>query len=103
MMNIQCANPECSAELKYLRGGRLFLMEREPYAKQESGPRFVQSHVSVRRYFWLCSACANTYTLRRWTDHGIELSLRRRPPVAVMLRPEREKQEQDWMLPGLVG
>lgn len=29
-MNMTCANKDCSAELKYLRGGRLFLMERKP-------------------------------------------------------------------------
>jgi hypothetical protein len=102
MMNILCANPECGAELKYLRGGRLYLMEREPFTRQESGPRFVASHVSVRRYFWLCPSCSAQYTLRRWTDHGVELSPHsRRPPIAVMPRPERQHEHE--MMPGLVG
>ena len=32
-MNMTCANKDCCAELKYLRGGRLFLMERKPSAQ----------------------------------------------------------------------
>jgi hypothetical protein len=100
MMNIQCANPNCQAELKYLRGGRLYLMEREPFEKREGGPRLIQGQVSVRRYFWLCPTCAETHTLRRWTERGVELTQRHRPPVSAMARAA---QDHDWMIPGLVG
>ncbi len=100
MMNIQCANPDCKAELKYLRGGRLYLMERETYEKHDGGPRLVQGQVSVRRYFWLCPTCAEAHTLHRWTERGVELRQRTRPPVAVMARAA---QDHDWMMPGLVG
>ena len=100
MMNIQCANPECSAELKYLRGGRLYLLEREPFLQHDDGIRHMPGHVSVRRYFWLCQSCAVKYTIRRWTDHGIELSLRRKPPVTALAVIQHD---QEWMLPGLVG
>ncbi len=99
MMNIQCANPDCKAELKYLRGGRLYLMERESYEKHD-GARTAPGQVSVRRYLWLCPTCAETYTLHRWTERGVELRQRMRPPVAVMARAT---QDHDWMMPGLVG
>lgn len=110
MMNVQCANPECCAELKYLRGGRLYLMERERAPRLEGAQRLTSNSENtenlgtagshVRRYFWLCQSCAQLYTLRRWTDQGIELASRRRPPVTVM--PPRV-HDHDWMLPGLVG
>ena len=101
MMNINCANVDCNAELKYLRGGRLYLLEREQFTKPESGLRFVREHVSVRRYFWLCESCAGQYTIRRWTDQGIELTLRRKAPVRASL-PMTER-DPDWVTPGLVG
>ena len=99
-MNISCANAECNAELKYLRGGRLYLLEREPFRQDENGVRFVPVRVSVRRYFWLCESCSVQYTIRRWTDHGIELSLRRKPPVMALAVI---RHDQEWMMPGLVG
>ncbi len=110
MMNVQCANPECCAELKYLRGGRLYLMERERGPGLEGAQRLgiavapvapVDPH--LRRYFWLCQSCAQMFTLRRWTDQGIELVARRRPPVAVMPPRLHGQNDHDWMLPGLVG
>ena len=100
MMNIPCANPDCGAELKYLRGGRLYLLEREPFIQREDGVRYTPGHVSMRRYFWLCEPCAAEYTIRRWTDHGIELSLRKKTSQTALAIIE---QDQDWMLPGLVG
>ena len=104
MMNVQCANPECCAELKYLRGGRLYLMDRERAPKIEDAQRSVTTTAPIdpklRRYFWLCQSCAQTFTLRRWTDQGIELAARRRPAVSV-LHPR--VHDHDWMLPGLVG
>ncbi len=100
MMNIPCANPACCAELKYLRGGRLYLMERESFLQTNDGRRSLQGNASVRRYFWLCQSCASAYTIRRWTEQGIELEARRRPQVTV-LRPM--EQEHDYMMPGLVG
>lgn len=100
MMNIQCANAACSAELKYLRGGRLYLLERESFQQRNDGVRSLPGHVSVRRYFWLCQSCAEHYTIRRWTERGIELSLRRKPAITALAVIQHD---QEWMLPGLVG
>jgi hypothetical protein len=101
MMNIKCANPGCNAELKYLRGGRLFLLEREQFTMQDGVRRPVYESVRVRKYFWLCEKCAGQYTIRRWTSHGIEIVPRRKAPSIVSL-PVTE-QDGNWAVPGLVG
>jgi hypothetical protein len=100
-MNLSCANRECAAELKYLRGGRLFLMERESRtpggAMQHAGQE--KKAVSMRRYFWLCENCAQQYVIRRWTEEGVELAPRQpSKPVRTYAA-----QSQNWMLPGMVG
>lgn len=100
-MNMACANHNCNAELKYLRGGRLFLMERQPnlphlVSYDSSQPK---RPVTMRRYFWLCESCAQTYAIQRWTEAGIELAPRRvakRPPTPAV-------HACDWTVPGLVG
>lgn len=99
-MNMKCANKDCTAELKYLRGGRLFFMERQSNLTSLVGydtPR-IEKPVTMRRYFWLCEYCSQVYTIRRWTENGIELIARSKPVhVATPVLP------RDWNLPGLVG
>jgi len=98
-MNLSCANQDCKAELKYLRGGRLFLMERKPnvipMVSHDSTP--LKRPVTMRRYFWLCESCAQVYTIQRWTDSGIELASKKRVPTIV------PTMSREWTVPGLVG
>jgi len=65
-MVTKCANPSCAAVVRYLRGGRLFLVEMSaivpmstlssPEAEfRQSGPR--------TEYFWLCEQCAKSMTI----------------------------------------
>ncbi len=118
-MNMTCANKDCSAELKYLRGGRLFLMERKPSAQtisaeeigcapdSKSGPFQIptmaasalgKTPVVMRRYFWLCEHCSQIYSIRRWTENGIELVARSKS-----VQIARSVLPHEWTLPGLVG
>ncbi len=120
-MKMTCANKDCGAELVYLRGGRLFFMERQmskppvglpqtancakapeissfDLAPEVSPDAKSTMTLSVRRYFWLCEHCAQTYTIRRWTEQGIELVPRSKPAQMSPMRPAR-----NWILPGLVG
>lgn len=99
-MNMKCANKDCTAELKYLRGGRLFFMERQSNLTSLAGydTARIEKPVTMRRYFWLCEHCSQVYTIRRWTENGIELIARSKPVhVATSVLP------RDWNLPGLVG
>lgn len=106
-MNLTCANKECKAELKYLRGGRLFLMERSLQAFPTpvnrtalgtSGSMAVSKPVALRRYFWLCENCSKEYVIRSWTEQGVELAPRYpRKPI------QRIAHSRELMMPGLVG
>jgi hypothetical protein len=101
-MNMSCANRECIAELKYLRGGRLFLMERQPNtpamdAPDSSRPKRV---VMMRRYFWLCESCSQSYSIQRWTERGIELAAK---PKAKRMAMGATVDSRGWTMPGLVG
>lgn len=118
-MNMTCANKDCSAELKYLRGGRLFLMERKPLVQTISPEAMVcasdsksgsfqipamsesaqsKPPVVIRRYFWLCERCSQIYSIRRWTENGIELV-----PRVKCVQIARSVLPHEWTLPGLVG
>ena len=94
-MHLSCTNRECAAELKYLRGGRLFLMECEP--KNMTGCS--KKPIGIRKYFWLCESCATQYVIRRWTEEGVEIRAR---PVPKSVRPI-PMPAQNWTMPGLVG
>lgn len=96
-MNMTCANNDCSAELKYLRGGRLFLMERQQNLQGFAADPKSGYTVTMRRYFWLCESCSQTYTIRRWTENGAELAPRMKRVQSTAALP------RDWNLPGLVG
>ncbi len=118
-MNMTCANKDCSAELKYLRGGRLFLMERKPFPhtisreamayatdSKDGSSRIPAMSASVqtkppmviRRYFWLCEQCSQIYSIRCWTENGIELA-----PRSKCVQIARSVLPHEWTLPGLVG
>lgn len=108
-MNLACANKQCKAELKYLRGGQLFLMERKLHATPAysdlasvSTPRDAdppRHPVALRRYFWLCESCAQEYIIRSWTESGVELAPRQ-PKKAVR---NSSFHSREWFMPGLVG
>lgn len=77
---MQCANPQCSKELLYLREGRLKLLELESYSddqvRPDDGAFAIKSLPS--RFFWLCGECAKTHIVKRWTTSGLLLVLRNR-------------------------
>ncbi|MEO7005150.1 MAG: hypothetical protein ABI064_06895 [Acidobacteriaceae bacterium] len=99
---MSCANQNCKAELKYLRGGRLFLMERLPNLPHllSYDPTRPKKPVTMRRYFWLCESCSQQYAIQRWTETGIELVSKSKGKRPVM---NTTIQSQDWIMPGLVG
>jgi hypothetical protein len=74
----QCANPQCSKELLYLREGRLELLDLESHASDQLGPD--DGAFSMRsvpsRLFWLCGVCTKTYVVKRWTPSGLVVGLR---------------------------
>jgi len=55
MLN-KCSNPSCRALFHSLEQGKLFCLEPDPIGRT-SRPKWVE-------YYWLCSHCASTMTLR---------------------------------------
>jgi len=75
---MQCANPQCSKELLYLREGTLNLLEMESHSvdqfQSDVGAFAMRSVPS--KFFWLCGECTKTLILKRWTTAGLVLVLR---------------------------
>ncbi len=74
----QCANPQCSKELLYLREGSLQLLELESdsddQSHQDDGSFAVKPVRS--KFFWLCGECSKTHVVKQWTTSGLVLVLR---------------------------
>jgi len=66
-MTTKCANPNCSTQFMFLRGGRLFHRESARVANRSG------SLVPVRKveFFWLCEACAPTMTVILKDGNGV--------------------------------
>lgn len=62
-----CANPNCREPFRYLRDGKLFRLQND--AKGSS------SEISNPEYFWLCTSCAQTMSLRLTGDGEVVVAL----------------------------
>ena len=81
-MITKCANPACGALFRYLREGKLFLVEPPPSSidrAQFLPPAEAEFKTRVPRseYFWLCERCARSMTIAP-DQNGL--------PVLVVLR-----------------
>jgi hypothetical protein len=75
---MQCANPQCSKELLYLREGTLELFELESHSDDQFRPddgAFAMKPLPSK-FFWLCGECTKTHIVKRWTTSGPVLVLR---------------------------
>jgi hypothetical protein len=72
---MQCANPQCSKELLYLREGRLELLELESHSHDQVSTDDDQFPIKSlpSRFFWLCGECMKTHVIERWTTSGLIL------------------------------
>jgi hypothetical protein len=57
-MVAKCANPDCHVGFRYLRGGKLFLLDIPRSARREA-PKATASQRPLE-YFWLCDQCSGT-------------------------------------------
>jgi hypothetical protein len=61
-MVTKCANPSCGASFRYLRGGKLFLVDlHQSSTGSERGSTPVKKRVV--EYFWLCDRCSSELTI----------------------------------------
>lgn len=65
-MVTKCANPDCNNVFRYLKGGKLFLVDMPPIVPTSalSGLEAELGEKGSRdEYFWLCEKCALSMTL----------------------------------------
>ena len=57
----KCANPECTARLKYLHEGRLFVVQTRSSTRywHEESDSFSAPPGKQIEYYWLCDSCAD--------------------------------------------
>jgi hypothetical protein len=60
-MVAKCANPSCDAPFRYLNQGKLFQVERR-------GAKGVSPTGHNVEHYWLCTGCAQQFTLTRDAD-----------------------------------
>jgi hypothetical protein len=75
---MQCANPDCSTELLYLRSGSLQLLEQHIPADlgSASDDTGFSARIPPRKFFWLCGECTKNFVIRQWTAGGLLLRKR---------------------------
>jgi hypothetical protein len=62
----KCANPQCSANFRYLHDGKLFQFEMRLFDELLIAPSTAShNHKPSRKIecFWLCDSCASTMTI----------------------------------------
>jgi hypothetical protein len=93
----QCANPQCSQELLYLREGRVALLDLESHANDQ--PRPDDGAFAMRslpsRCFWLCGECTKAYVVKRWTTSGLVVVLRNRTGDSNLYLADRLHRRKD--------
>ncbi len=58
----KCANPSCNVPFRYLRGGKLYLIDLAPPRTENVDP-FDRHRPRRTTYFWLCDHCATTMSV----------------------------------------
>lgn len=54
----KCANPSCEMPFRYLRGGKLFMIDLADRHGQEHADGFDPHQPHRTTYFWLCDDCS---------------------------------------------
>ena len=72
----QCANPQCSKPLHYLREGRIFVFD---VPDGQSAEKIGGAKGRRMEHYWLCGSCSETLVLKHSKEDGLKLLSR--PPV----------------------
>jgi hypothetical protein len=77
---MQCANPNCGCDARYLRDGSLHLLELEASETRrlEGAEGGFPIHSLPQRYFWLCGECTKVFSVTKWIPSGIVLTPRKK-------------------------
>jgi hypothetical protein len=84
----KCANPTCSTTFRYLREGKLYLLDPKATSVNR-GARAQSEHEGrpfIYEYFWLCSSCCRDMTIQ--IDNHFEVSVVRRGEILQDSKPD---------------
>lgn len=71
-MLFKCANEACSTPFRRLREGKLFQVETEYFAQNQSGNGHRRSRPWRRvEHYWLCDSCSSYITLTFDRERGV--------------------------------
>ena len=59
-MTAKCVNPACGAPFRYLRGGKLFLVDSLAISQDVSRISSMSNIPRTSEFFWLCEKCCNS-------------------------------------------
>lgn len=62
-MVTKCANPACGSSFRYLRGGKLFLVDLPRSSAGPGNGSAVTHQGRTAEYFWLCDQCCSKLTV----------------------------------------
>lgn len=84
LMVSKCANPKCTARLKYLHEGRLFVVQTRASVRYwgEASDSFSAPPGKQIEYYWLCDACADQMKI------DAQGTLRHLPAIPKLNHPE---------------
>jgi hypothetical protein len=87
----QCANPQCSKPLHYLRDGRIYVFDMTAVPVAGKAPAAGAGKQPARRmeHFWLCGSCSEQYYLEQDESRTVHVSRRLAQPLSAAVLPFR--------------
>jgi hypothetical protein len=89
----KCANPQCSTPFRYLREGKLFLVETKGRAADSPGGA---NDSKMLQHYWLCDECSQWLTIRRGHPAEATVSLQ---PVSMQAAVQSSNKVLDQHYP----
>jgi hypothetical protein len=80
-MTTKCVNPACSAPFRYLRGGKLFLVDSPAMVQDVSRISSMSNMPHTSEFFWLCEKCCRS----------MRFALEKSGDVVLVGRSERQR------------
>jgi hypothetical protein len=87
-MTTKCVNPACCVPFRYLRGGRLFLVDRPGDASVGDDASAMTDGSRVSEFFYLCEVCCKTMQVILDKGGAVVLQGFDRRPVTPHQSPE---------------
>lgn len=92
-MTTKCVNPACGKPFRYLRGGKLFLIDSPPDPLHPSDPDSMSGAGHVSEFFWLCEECCRTMRIMLDRNGDVVLAALGQPHSVLRGKPSSPATE----------